>query len=101
MSRLGHGLQIRQLKPGRTTIRIARPLETVIGDGRLIRSAINPQAPQQAPPQEKNVRLGDCIQIMSQPADKTAEAMKKNELTTGTDRGRLAAAATGPVCRAM
>ena len=37
---------------------------------------------------------------MSRPADKTAEARKKNELTTGTDRGRLAAAATGPVCRA-
>jgi len=33
--RLGHGLWIRQLKLGRTTIRIVRPLETVIGDGRL------------------------------------------------------------------
>ena len=27
----------------------------------------------------KNVRLGDCIQIMSRPADKTAEARKKNK----------------------
>ena len=40
------------------------------------------------------------LQIMSRPTDKTAEARKKNELTTGTDRGRLAVAATGPVCGA-
>ena len=30
-------------------------------------------------PQEKNVQPGECIQIISQPADKTAEARKKNK----------------------
>ena len=39
------------------------------------------------------------LQIMSWSINKTVEAKKKNKLTTGTDRGQLAAAATGPACR--
>jgi len=48
-------------------------------DGCVTRSAIGPQVPQQVPPQEKNVRPGDYIQIRSRPADETAEARKKNK----------------------
>ena len=50
-------------------------------DCRVIRSAISQQAPQRAPPQEKNVRPGDYIQIRSRPTDKTAEARKRNRLS--------------------
>ena len=32
-------------------------------------------------PQEKNIRLGDYIQIRSRPTDKTAEARKRNRLS--------------------
>ena len=35
----------------------------------------------QAPPQEKNVRPGDYIQIRSRPADETAKARKRNRLS--------------------
>jgi hypothetical protein len=46
-SRLCHGLQMRQLKLGRRINRLI--LGDSHGDRRLTRSAINPQAPQQAP----------------------------------------------------
>ena len=60
-------------------------------DCRMTRSTIKQQAQQQtqqqtqqqnqqpAPPQEKNIRPGDYIQIRSRPADKTAKARKKNK----------------------
>jgi len=44
-------------------------------DSRTTRTTIKPQAL----PQEKNVRLGEYIQIISRPVDKTAEAKKKNK----------------------
>ena len=58
-------------------------------DCRMTRSTIKQQAQQQtqqqtqqpAPPQEKNIRPGDYIQIRSRPADKTAKARKKNGLS--------------------
>lgn len=46
-------------------------------DSRTTRTTVEPQAP----PQEKNIRPGDYIQIRSQPADKTDEARKKNKLS--------------------
>ena len=56
-------------------------------DCRMTRSTIKQQAQQQtqqqtqqpAPPQEKNVRPGDYIQIRSRPVDETAEARRKHE----------------------
>ena len=44
-------------------------------DSRTARTTDEPPAP----PQEKNIRLGDYIQIRSQPADETAKARKKHE----------------------
>ena len=53
--RLGYGLWARQLKLGRRMNRSA------LGDGlRDDRAAGSAAAPQQALPQEKNARLGDC-----------------------------------------
>jgi hypothetical protein len=45
-------------------------------DSRTTRTTVKQQ---QAPPQEKNVRPGDYVQIMSRPTDKTAEARKKDK----------------------
>jgi hypothetical protein len=46
-------------------------------DNRITRTTVKPQAP----PQEKNVQPRDYIQIRLRPADKTAEARKKDELS--------------------
>jgi hypothetical protein len=47
-SKLGYSLRIRQLRLGRRINYLA--LRDGLRDGRLTRSAINPQAPHQAPP---------------------------------------------------
>jgi len=44
-------------------------------DSCTTRTTIKPQAL----PQEKNVQLGECIQIILWPMDKTVEAKKKNK----------------------
>jgi hypothetical protein len=44
-------------------------------DSRIARTTVEPQAP----PQDKNIRPGDYIQIRSRPTDKTAEDRKKNK----------------------
>jgi hypothetical protein len=41
-------------------------------DSRTARTTVE----QQAPPQEKNARLGDYVQIRLRPTDKAAEAME-------------------------
>ena len=46
-SRLGHGLQIGQLRLGRSIDRLI--LREGLGDGRLTKSVINQQAPPRAP----------------------------------------------------
>ena len=88
--RLGYGLQVRQLKLGR------RINHSALGDGLRDDRAAGSAAGSAAEKECTTRRL----QIISRPADETAEARKKNELTTRTDGGQLAAAATGPVCRA-
>ena len=50
---------------------------STLRDSRTTRTTVE----QQAPPQEKNARLGDYIQIRLRPVDKTAEARKKNKLS--------------------
>jgi len=49
---------------------------STLRDSRTTRTTVEQQ---QAPPQEKNIRSGDYIQIRSRPADKTAKARKGNE----------------------
>ena len=71
-----------QARPTDSVVTPSQQRPQTLRDGRTARAAVEPQAPSQ----EKNVRLGDIrlgdyIQIRSRPADETAKARKKNELS--------------------
>jgi hypothetical protein len=50
---------------------------STLRDSRTARTTVEPQAP----PQEKNIQPEGYIQVISRPADKTAEARKENKLS--------------------
>jgi len=61
-----------QVRPTDSAITPSQQRLQTLRDSRTTRTAVEPQAP----PQEKNVRPGDYVQIRSRPADETAEARK-------------------------
>ena len=63
-----------QVQPTDSVVATSQQRPQILRDSHTARTTVEPQAP----PQEKNVRVGDYIQIMSRPADKTTEA-RKNE----------------------
>ena len=66
-----------QVRPTDSVVTPSQQRPQTLKDSCTTRTTVEPQAP----PQEKNVRPGDYIQIGLQPADKTAEARKENKLS--------------------
>ena len=64
-----------QVRPTDPVVTSSQQRPQTLRDSRTTRTTVE----QQAPPQEKNARPGDYIQIRLRPADETAEARKKNE----------------------
>jgi hypothetical protein len=64
-----------QVRPTDSVVTPSQQRPRTLRDSRTARAAVEPQAP----PQEKNVRPADYIQIRSRPADETAKARRKNE----------------------
>ena len=66
-----------QVRPTDSVVTSSQQRPQTLRDSRTVRTTVESQAP----PREKNVRLGGYIQIRSRPADKTAKARKKHELS--------------------
>ena len=75
-----------QVRPTDSVVTSSQQRPQTLRDSRTARTTVEPQAPPQDPPQEKNVRPGGYIQIGLQPADKTAEARKENKGAFGCNK---------------
>ena len=62
-----------QVRPTDSVVTSSQQRPQTLRDSRTVGTTVEPQ--------EKSVRQGDCIQIRSRPADKTAEARKENKLS--------------------